>query len=509
MDTEMSFQNKKPLSKSQVSLLILLIIMLSALSCKKLAETPIPTDQVAENAVYTNDATAIAVLNEVYTDMNTAPFQGSIAAGSISLFAGLAADEYTLAPGITDATYIAYYQNSLSQASAAPSGSEHWSLFYNLVFKCNDALKGLASSGAEGLTPAVRTQLIGEAKFMRAFFYFYLTNEYGDVPLALTTDPKVIAQLPRSKQSAVYSQIISDLEDAETKLSENYLGVTLLSTTSEKVRPTKWAVAALLARVYLYTGDYAKSVAKATEVINNSSLFSLLPLNQVFLKNSKEAIFQIQPTDLDLNTQEGKTLIIPATGPSTGGIANPVYLSKTLLNAFETGDQRAGYGNWIDTVSYEIAPTVMDTVLFPYKYKISSSVGVTKAGDMSEYFMVLRLGEQYLIRAESSARLGSDQSGAVSDLNAIRQRAGLEAYSGPTDQASLLAAILHERQVELFSEWGHRWFDLKRLGKIDIVMGVVTPLKTNGQPWQSYQQWFPIPLDDMQKSPNLTQNSGY
>lgn len=510
MDSNLIFKNKSSIHKNWLLLAIIYFAVLSIVSCKKLAETPVPTDQVAENAVYTNDATAIAVLNQVYTAMNTAPFQGSLADGSVSLFAGLAADEYTLAPGITHSTYVAYYQNSLSQASAIPTGAEHWPLLYNLVFKCNDAIKGLASSGADALTPVVRNQLIGEAKFMRGFFYFYLTNEYGDVPLALTTDPKVIAKLPRAKQTDVFSQIISDLEDAESKLSKNYLGITLLNTTSERVRPTKWAAAALLARVYLYTGDYANAATKATEVINNSALFTLLPLNQVFLKNSQEAIFQIQPTDLDLNTQEGKTLVIPETGPAANGSTdNPVYLSKSLLNAFEPGDERAMYGNWIDTISYEIAPAVIDTVVFPYKYKINNSIGVTKAGDMSEYFMVLRLGEQYLIRAEARARLGTDVSGAVADLSAIKTRAGLGAYTGATDKASLLAAILHERQVELFSEWGHRWFDLKRTGKLDAVMNTVTPLKAAGQSWQSYQQWFPLALVDIQKSPNLTQNSGY
>jgi hypothetical protein len=508
MDYNITVKNKKSWDLKWMLMALLQVGALSIVSCKKLAETPVPTNLVAENAVYTNDATAISVLNAVYTAMNTTPFQGSLANGSVSLFAGLAADEYTLAPAITTPSYVAYYQNSLSQATTATAtGSEHWALFYNLIFKCNAALKGLSSSQADGLTASVRQQLIGEAEFMRAFFYFYLTNEFGDVPFALTTDPQAISQLARTNQASVYNQIISDLEDAEMKLSANYLDVTLLNNTAERVRPTKWAAAALLARVYLYMGNYTSSIAKATEVINNSTLFTLLPLNQVFLKNSKEAIFQIQPTDLKLNTQEGKTLIIPATGPSTTTTSNPVYLSKSLLKAFEPGDQRAVYGNWIDTVSYKKTSTLLDTVIFPYKYKVNSSLGVTTTSGLKEYFMVLRLGEQYLIRAE--AKIASDPNGAVSDLNAIRTRAGLPPYSGSTAQASLLTAILHERQVELFSEWGHRWFDLKRTGNIDAVMSKVTPLKANGKPWQSYQQMFPVPLSDILASTNLTQNTGY
>ena len=72
-----------------------------------------------------------------------------------------------------------------------------------------------------------------------------------------------------------------------------------------------------------------------------------------------------------------------------------------------------------------------------------------------------------------------------------------------------MAAVLHERQVELFMELGHRWLDLKRSGSIDAVMNIVTPLKGNGAAWQSYQQLYPIPLNDIQKDPNLTQNTGY
>jgi hypothetical protein len=79
----------------------------------------------------------------------------------------------------------------------------------------------------------------------------------------------------------------------------------------------------------------------------------------------------------------------------------------------------------------------------------------------------------------------------------------------PSDKTSLLAAILHERQVELFCEWGHRWLDLKRTGNIDVVMNLVTPSKANGAPWQTYQQLYPIPVSDILAAPNLKQNLGY
>src|SRR5207244_6787281 len=113
---------------------------------------------------------------------------------------------------------------------------------------------------------------------------------FGDVPLALTTDPETNVLLSRTPKAQVYDQIKTDLKDAEELLSGNYLDATLLKTTSERVRPTKWAAAALLARVYLYTSDWANADAQATQVIN-SGLYSLpSALNDVFLKNSNEAI---------------------------------------------------------------------------------------------------------------------------------------------------------------------------------------------------------------------------
>jgi len=120
--------------------------------------------------------------------------------------------------------------------------------------------------------------------------------------------------------------------------------------------------------------------------------------------------------------------------------------------------------------------------------------------------MMLRLGEQYLIRAEARAQQG-ETTQAVADLNVIRNRAGLPNYSGGTDKASLIAAIFHERQVELFTELGHRFFDLKRAGTINAVMGSVAPQK--GGTWNANKALFPIPISDILNDSNLTQNPGY
>jgi hypothetical protein len=203
--------------------------------------------------------------------------------------------------------------------------------------------------------------------------------------------------------------------------------------------------------------------------------------------------------------------IIPSTGPNSAN--NPVRLNKVLLNNFEPGDQRAVLGNWINRTIYNINSTTKDTAYYPFKYKVATSTGVTTAAAMTEYIMMLRLGEQYLVRAEARARIGSNLPGAISDLDKIRGRAGLPliATTDPgISQSALIDTIMHERRVELFCEWGHRWLDLKRTGKVDAVMSTVTPIKSNGAiQWRSYQQYYPVSQDELNKAPNLTQTAGY
>src|SRR6202000_1804437 len=102
----------------------------------------------------------------------------------------------------------------------------------------------------------------GEAKFIRAFWHLYLTNVYGDVPLALTTDYNVTGKLSRTPRVQVLQQVITDLKDAQSSLNSNYVDVTDTTATTERVRPNKAAATALLARVCLYLGDYAKDASQ-------------------------------------------------------------------------------------------------------------------------------------------------------------------------------------------------------------------------------------------------------
>jgi hypothetical protein len=452
--------------------------------CRKLINVDPPATSITGPSVYTSDATAVSVLTGVYDG-----FSGSSNIGFMtSLLPGLSADEFSVY-GNYNSQYTLYYTNTLSSINA---GFEFWNTLYPFVYTINAAIDGLNNS--TGLTPAIKTQLLGEAKFTRAFCYFYLTNLYGDCPLVTGIDYIVNSKLTRTPQSQVWAQIITDLTDAQNELSDNYLDATLLNQTTERVRPTKWAATALLARSYLYKGVYDSAELEATEILNNTGQYSLTSLDSVFLANSNEAVWQLQPINQGANTAEGRNFILPSSGPSS---LYDVYTNPILVNSFESGDARET--NWL------ASDTVNGTIYYyPYKYKVSlANLPVT------EYEMVLRLGEQYLVRAEARAQQG-ETTGALADLNVIRSRANLPNYTGPTDQASLITAILHEKQIELFSEWGHRWMDLKRSGTVNSVLGSpgnVCSIK--GGTWEAEWQLYPLPLTDLKTDLNLVQNSGY
>lgn len=455
-------------------------------SCEKQLEVDPPVTSINGERVFREDGNAIALVTGLYPQIESV-LSGNL---GLSVLAGLSADELTLSPGIvsTDPLFFFYGNNLLN---STPYVSFNWTALYKLVYICNSSIKGLSESSS--MTPAVKKQLEGEAYFMRALCYYYLVTLYGDVPLITTPDYSVNSKLTRNASSGVWTQIIEDLKKAKALLSPTYLDGTLLKPDTERIRPVSGAASALLARAYLYTKDWANAELEATTLVNNTSVYELQSLDAVFLKNSREAIWQLAPINLGWNTEDGRAFIIPATGLDNSN--NSVYLSNSLLDSFELGDGRRM--KWIDSVI-----VAGDTYHYPNKYK-----SATYNAPVTEYLMVFRLAEQYLIRAEARAQQNNLQ-GAMDDLNVIRDRAALPHTTAAT-QSELLAAILKERRVEMFTEIGQRWLDLKRTGTIDAVMQLETPLKAQGAPWHSFQQLYPIPLDELQSDPNLSQNPGY
>lgn len=456
--------------KSKIATLFIVVLFCS--SCKKDLKIEPPINQLSSELVFSSDNTATSAVTGIYSSMMATNEQ--VFNSALTLYGGLSADElYYYTPNYTDELYT----NQLSIASHSMIDRNIWTPCYNYIYMANACIEGITSSPA--LSPAIKSTLTGEAKFIRAFCFFTLTNLFGDVPLALSTNPGINSTSPRSSKADVYYQIINDLEESVNLLPENY-------ASAERVRPNKWAANALLARVYLYNKEWAKAETKATKVIDAGPYMLLPNLNDVFLGSSKEAIWQLKPVNPSRNTYEGRTIL-----PSSAS-AQPFYLlTPVQVSAFETGDLRKS--SWAKAHTFS-----GQTYYYPYKYKVRGAAGVP----ITEYYMVLRLAEQYLIRAEAKAQQ-NNLSGAASDVNKIRNRSGLTNIN-PVNQVSMLLAIEQERRVELFSELAHRWFDLKRT---DRANSMLSPLK--GTNWQSTDQLWPIPQDQINLNSALTQNLGY
>ena len=447
-------------------------------SCKKFLDVGDPPDKLSAQYVYRSNVNAIAVLNGIYYDLQS---DDGFAQGrsGIGFNVGLSADEFKVPGG---SLYQGLYSND--------QYPDFWGQIYGFVYRANAAIEDL--SEANSLSPLVKRQLLGEAFFIRAFCY--LVNLYGDVPLITSTDYKVNANLARTVTDKVYEQIIMDLTTAHESLSDKFVGGDLNNIVNERIRPTKWAAAALLARSYLYMGRWREAEQQASEIINQKDLFDIVSLDDVFLRNSREAIWQIQQISGDgvfLHVRDAELYILANGVPD--GFANPVSVGDFLMARFGNDDKRKFEWLKVDSSSGT-------KYWYFYKYK-TKDVGV----NVNEYLMVFRLAEQYLIRAEARAQL-NDLTGSENDLNLIRGRAGLQMISVGNKDA-LINAIFNERQVELFTEWGHRWFDLKRMGKIDSVMAKVSPAK--GGTWASFKRVYPIPKSEFQYNKNLQQNEGY
>lgn len=472
--------------------------------CEKLISVPPPRHTITTAQVFENDVQAEGALSGLYTAMinglTTSGLQNNAtrlwAAGMVTLDAGLSAGEILHQGGITNNIYYTLAVNRLTTTSS--NMEPLWNTAYKAIYIANSIVEGIADSKSGALTAKARSEFSGEAKFARALAYFYLINLFGDVPLTLTSDYHQTRGMKRTPVDQVYKQIITDLKEAREVLRTDYS-----SGNGERVRPNKWAATALLARAYLFTKDYPNAAAMATEVINQATLYELAtdPVT-TFHANSMEAIWQLKQTVLTTTlrnaTPEGYLF------HSSNGTSTPQFtITDHLLSAFEPGDKRRKA--WIDSSSNTAGGGSGIKSYFPAKYKIGTYN--SSATTPKEYYMVLRLAEQYLIRSEARAH-GADggSSNAVDDLNVIRKRAGLELLSSTLDNDAVLLAIEKERQIELFAEWGHRWLDLKRTGRAGTVF-LTIPGK---QPWEGdYQFLYPIPVAEIEANINLAQNPGY
>lgn len=368
---------------------------------------------------------------------------------------------------------------------------------------------------------AIKDRVIGEAKFLRALYYFNLSNTFGAVPL--WTDEIVIesiSSLERSSLEDVRKQIVKDLSEAEGVLPLSYPG-------SDVGRVTKGAAQTLLAKVYLYGKDWKNAKATAEKVVN-SGTYSLMPdYSQLFdvntgFKNNQESIFEVQylrePTsNKNTRTHSMISYYIPQrdAGKSTYAGVDfgklvvdgwSVFLpTAKLVTMFEAGDKRKdivlGYGFKDQKFTAFPKPGYP---WFGSKFWDLNAKGQASGKDL----YVLRYADVLLMLSEAENELGNI-SGSLKWMNMIRERAGLPALATSTTKAEITEKIFTERAIEFVGEFQRR-FDLNRWGKlVEAAKSVAVDNPIGAAKVRPYHQYYPISQDEIIKNPNLKQNDGY
>ena len=455
-------------------------------SCKDYLELPKPSNSIGAQAAYESDPTVGALINSAFANIS----QSLTGPAGSAICLGLYTDEMGPLDDIIGVGSLPTTTDIFSWKITPDNISSKywWPQLYNIIYISNGILENLPKTNKL----LYKNQWLGEAYFMRALAYYYLVNIYGNVAVVTSTDYQESAKVPRTSFEQAYSLMQTDLKEAISLLNTDYKNANGKSTT-DRSRPNQLAAKALLARLNLYTKQWQLAWDYADQIIKDTR-YRLQPsasIGNTFTATSVELILGADCDD-DARMYGDLTYYAP-----------PGYLSNMLINAFEPGDLRKT--NWIKNVTPLFLGT---TISVPNKYK-NTIVGSQKLDRLP----LLRLAEQYLIRAEAAAHLAqlgdaNKLTSAISDLNNIRSRAGLTPTTAATPDA-VLDAIAKERRIEFFGEWGQRLFDLRRTNNLDDVMKneMETSRLSTGAQWSRYKQYLPISLADQKAG--LAQTPGY
>jgi hypothetical protein len=375
--------------------------------------------------------------------------------------------------------------------------NDFWKLQYKGITQANLVLDNIDNINMDKI---VQNRIKGEALFLRAYYYFQLTQVFGDVPLYLKVTAPDQLKIPRTAKAQLYQQILADCDAAAL----------LLPATQSAVnvgRATSGAALALAAKTSLYSKDYTKTLAYVLQVKNLGVYALVSDYNSLFQKttqNNSESVWEIQHTNLELGV---------------GNFLNQWWASKKFLGygfaettpefvqSFEANDPRLKF-----TVARNNEPyfgliyknSFSSTFFSPRKF-IQSDAELTQKADGDINYPAIRYAEVLLWEAEALVELGR-VSEALVPLEAVRARARAQATGMnvlpaivSTDQNIVRDAIRQERKVELGYEL-HRFFDLVRWGiAADVLEGFQV----------GKHEVFPLPQTEIDLNPSLDQNAGY
>ncbi len=436
---------------------ILLCGVLAATSC--LDHTPldsIPAEGVINN-LKAAEVTLVGAYDAAQTFENRAVVTLNYAGDNVVLFAG-------------QAVVVPQFK-AAGTSGWDPTDGGGFSDYYNGINQANTVIKYLpAVTGDE----TRKNNLLAQAYFLRALAYFDLARTYGGVQLVLepSESPDNGKGVKKSSYADVLRQVKADLTQAESLFD---------ASLSTKAKASRWAAYALKARVCLYLEEWDAAADYAGRVID-SGLFALTPEVSGFFETqlSSESIFELVFSSAD--RLPFFTYYLPSDkGGRLDYIPEPEFVNE-LLDP-EKGGKRS-------QLIYDKGDGV---------YAIAEYA----KQDGSSSIQVLRLAEQYLIRAEARLhKAAPDTEGACADLNVIRRRAGLEDIVSD-DNAALLRQVETERRYELAFD-AHRFNDIVRTGRAAEVFGAYDPVFKNADYWV-----LPFPNNAVLADEDLEQNHGY
>jgi hypothetical protein len=461
--------------------LVIALLMLSTTGCDDFIDRS-PISQANENDFYKTEEDFEIAMRSAYATLHT--LYGPESAPSF--FGELMSDDAFSNNNVGTVNDIEAFETHKNMLTTNSFVKKFWNSYYESMFVINNVLAKLEGTNIEN-----KAQFQGEARFLRALIYFDMVRVWGDIPFVTSPlSPNEAYALGRTPKADVYSGIIEDLKFAADNLpgkaSERFVG----AATSD-------AANVLLGKVYLTMGDKTDATTYLSKEYGKFKLISnYAKLWDKNNKNCDESIFEIQYKGGSANPY---SLYWAYFSPLQNGILTNWGLGENqvtddLWNAFENNDPRreASIQNGFKSAEGDIV-----SIKFPIKWRDDEAEVFKNVETSDNNFIVLRYADVLLMLSEAT--------GDVKYLNEVRDRAGLPRYGSagyPSAYNTLALALEHENQVEFGCEF-HRWFDLIRTGRTDII-------KTSSKHISSPITLLPIPQEVIDQNPNIMkQNPEY
>jgi len=469
-----------------------------------------PTDRLVVDNFYSSAKDAQAAVDATYAQLNL------LYNRLMYMLADLPTDDMKNGLGMPNA----FLQNLefLRIDSQNTFVKDMWINCYAGISRANAAIENIPKVTMD---ETIKNRLIGEAKFLRALYYFNLVRFFGDVPLITKLETISDAMGARIPKDQIYQQIIDDLSFAEANLPlrKDY-------ASKEEGRATKGAAKILLGKVYLTKGDFTKAKDKLAEVVDSESTYGY-GLQTNYADNwvpgketGIEAVFYVEYKKAPFTSNgemglAGPKYSIPGGSIGVTGSNEADIPTRELYNQFDAKDSRRSKNFKFDFLNPVTGKVLTSSIPLSGKYWLD---GVLSAADCDVNMHVIRYADAILMYAEALNETGASEK-ALEQLNRIRTRAFGDASGNLSTMSKddFKKAVINERRLEFVHE-GNRWFDLSRTGtfvqrmkdhsayEANVAEKIKTDIAVNVK---AAHLLMPVPQLERDLNPALTQNPGY